>query len=582
MFRFASNLKKKGLPVESKTWQVAYEDLEFFKTLGEGNFGTVFHGTYFGTDVAIKKINDDEQKYLDREVMILKSIRHPNIVQLMGVCEHSSGLYLVTELLPGGTLRKKLKNPAVEISWPTRINICIDLARALTFLHSKEIIHRDLKSKNVLLDDHFKVKICDFGLARTMEMDGVPRRMTMCGTDDWMAPEIAAGNPYTELSDVFSFGVILLEVIFRQKPNQDAIRKSLLYGVDVRTVIERKPKDVPDRLFDVATRACAMDWASRPQMANCLQELKVTLTEYTAAEASKAQKQAAAAPPPVSIPQQTPNAAPLSPRSSAAIHHTPPPPSYPSHPSSSLPSSPPSLSIATTAPSTPQQTSNAAPLSPRSSAAPAPPPLPKSAPPPPPPPPSHTTPKPPHATSAATSSSTAPSPSSSDPSDLTDEKLIEYALTSSIRRRSTIGNHHEHLALALQQSSQQQQQPMQQQPMQQTKPSNAPTRPGGPPPKPPPPKPSGPPPNAPPNQGPISPPGRDKILHADRPGQSFRVGGQGPNSFEIFVNPLVGQRGTIDASDLKTFDEPDQSGSSGNRSKDQKPSLAHKLFGKSG
>eukprot|EP01099_Mayorella_cantabrigiensis_P003680 TRINITY_DN2780_c0_g1_i1.p1 TRINITY_DN2780_c0_g1~~TRINITY_DN2780_c0_g1_i1.p1 ORF type:complete len:384 (+),score=96.91 TRINITY_DN2780_c0_g1_i1:47-1153(+) len=194
--------ENEGLPELDSSAKVNYEDLEFGKQIGKGAFGTVWTALYFGTPVAVKVIPEQKEmmKFVQREVSLLKELRHPHIVQLIGICYHTDSILIVTEYVSGGNLHQYLKDLNFPLSWKIRIKVAKETAMAMAYLHSRSIIHRDLKCKNLLVDDPFKVKVCDFGLARALSPseDGAVKHMTLCGTDDWMAPEVILGRPYSE------------------------------------------------------------------------------------------------------------------------------------------------------------------------------------------------------------------------------------------------------------------------------------------------------------------------------------------------------------------------------------------------
>jgi len=136
-------------------FNVSFGRLKDMVPLARGNFGQVFKAVYKKNKVAVKKLLDvhDEnmQKYLMREVFNLKALSHPNVVSFVGLCKHHSGLYIVTEFVEGSTLRKILKDPSIPLSWSRRLFLALQIAVAMEYLHSKSIIHRDLKSHNVLV-----------------------------------------------------------------------------------------------------------------------------------------------------------------------------------------------------------------------------------------------------------------------------------------------------------------------------------------------------------------------------------------------------------------------------------------------
>lgn len=237
-------------------------------------------------DVAVKKIanmDDDEiQMLTEREVNMLRSIRHPNIVQFMGVCQHSSGFYIITEYVPRGCVRKWLKDERIEIRWKLRVKMSLDVARAMNYMHSKNIIHRDLKSKNLLVDENVRVKVCDFGLARNPD---ATRPMSMCGTDAWIAPEVMLGLDYNEKADVFSYGMVLAEIITRKKPNEHTLKRELPnYAVNFDELRSLTPKDCPKSFLKLTMDCLAVEPERRPDFAAVVERLKVLDEELSNAE----------------------------------------------------------------------------------------------------------------------------------------------------------------------------------------------------------------------------------------------------------------------------------------------------------
>eukprot|EP01089_Gocevia_fonbrunei_P014261 TRINITY_DN3869_c0_g1_i1.p1 TRINITY_DN3869_c0_g1~~TRINITY_DN3869_c0_g1_i1.p1 ORF type:complete len:438 (-),score=76.92 TRINITY_DN3869_c0_g1_i1:38-1351(-) len=263
-------------------WKIEYEDLVFEKEIGRGAFGAVYKGNYYGTEVAIKKILDleddpDAMIYLDREVNVLKGMRHPNIVQFIGICnDPEEGLHIVTEFVPSGDLRASLKGDKA-MSWKLRIKLAHDVACAMAYIHSRNIIHRDLKSKNLLVDEGWKVKICDFGLARTAARNN---HMTLCGTDDWMAPEVILGMQYNQKADVFSYGIVLCEIITRKKISLAFQRTPMeAFGMDVVKFKQLIPSDCPLEFAVVALECCAYEPEERPSFKELIGKLKKIMDE---------------------------------------------------------------------------------------------------------------------------------------------------------------------------------------------------------------------------------------------------------------------------------------------------------------
>lgn len=151
------------------------------------------------------------------EVEILAGLRHTNLVSLYGcTSRHSRELLLVYEYIPNGTVADHLHGERTkpgELSWPTRLNIAIETAGALKYLHASDIIHRDVKTNNILLDDNFCVKVADFGLSRLFPNHVTHVSTAPQGTPGYVDPEYHQCYQLTDKSDVFSFGVVLIELI---------------------------------------------------------------------------------------------------------------------------------------------------------------------------------------------------------------------------------------------------------------------------------------------------------------------------------------------------------------------------------
>lgn len=261
-----------------EAWNINYEDLDFGKEIGKGGFGSVYEGEYFGTPVAIKKIVEEDPDgllYLEREVNVLKGMRHPNIVQFIGIAVHEGALFIITEYVDNGNLRKFLKDPKISMPWAMRVNLAHDIACAMAYLHSRNVIHRDLKSKNLLVGDNWRLKICDFGFAR---VNASNRPMTLCGTDDWMAPEMIMGFQYDNKVDVFSYGIVLCELITRAKISDHLQRKPQeAFGLNVSQLEKLIPADCPPEFAQVAIDCCGYEPSARPSFKDIIRRLKPIL-----------------------------------------------------------------------------------------------------------------------------------------------------------------------------------------------------------------------------------------------------------------------------------------------------------------
>ncbi|CAL5022996.1 unnamed protein product [Urochloa decumbens] len=190
--------------------------------IGEGGFGPVYKGTLAdGTTVAVKKLSSKSsqgnREFLN-EIGIISALRHPNLVRLFGCCIDGDQLLLIYEFLENNSLGRALfgrSEHQLKLDWPTRYNVCLGTAKGLVYLHEEstlKIVHRDIKPSNILLDEKLQPKISDFGLAKLNDDCGrVSTRIA--GTVGYMAPEYATRGCLTRKADVYSYGVVVLEIV---------------------------------------------------------------------------------------------------------------------------------------------------------------------------------------------------------------------------------------------------------------------------------------------------------------------------------------------------------------------------------
>ncbi|KAK4362012.1 hypothetical protein RND71_017253 [Anisodus tanguticus] len=191
------------------------------KELGEGGFGTVYLGKLRdGRVVAVKRLYENNYKRVEQfrnEIEILTRLHHRNLVTLYGcTSRHGRELLLVYEYIPNGTVADHLHGEGSKpgsLSWDTRMSIAIETASALTFLHNSDVIHRDVKTNNILLDNNFCVKVADFGLSRLFPTDVTHVSTAPQGTPGYVDPQYHECYQLTSKSDVYSFGVVLIELI---------------------------------------------------------------------------------------------------------------------------------------------------------------------------------------------------------------------------------------------------------------------------------------------------------------------------------------------------------------------------------
>lgn len=226
--------------VEGPLIQFSYGELQritknFSEKLGSGGFGSVFKGTLTdSTEVAVKKLEGLRQgeKQFRAEVSTLGAIQHVNLVRLHGLCLDGSKRLLVYEYMSGGSLNSHLfHNNSSFLDWNSRYQIVLGIARGLAYLHEKCrecIIHCDIKPDNILLDKDFNAKIADFGMAKLIGRDFSRVLTTMRGTIGYLAPEWISGLPITSKVDVYSFGMMLFELLSgkRNSMHSEEVSKS--------------------------------------------------------------------------------------------------------------------------------------------------------------------------------------------------------------------------------------------------------------------------------------------------------------------------------------------------------------------
>ncbi|KAG6662522.1 L-type lectin-domain containing receptor kinase VIII.1 [Carya illinoinensis] len=195
------------------------------RIIGHGAFGTVYKGILpeTGDIFAVKKCSHNSQGKTEflSELSIIGTLRHRNLVRLQGWCHEKGEILLVYDLMPNGSLDKALFEARIPLPWPQRRKILLGVASALAYLHQEcenQVIHRDVKSSNIMLDEGFNARLGDFGLARQIEHDKSPDATVAAGTMGYLAPEYLLTGRATEKTDVFSYGAVVLEVASGRRP----------------------------------------------------------------------------------------------------------------------------------------------------------------------------------------------------------------------------------------------------------------------------------------------------------------------------------------------------------------------------
>ncbi|KAF8723492.1 hypothetical protein HU200_021439 [Digitaria exilis] len=270
----AERISDRSTGTESARSEIALDDVAEFEiqwedlTLGERSFGEVYRGEWHGTEVAVKKflqqdISSDALEEFRTEVGIMRRLRHPNVVLFMGAVTRVPHLSIVTEFLPRGSLFRLIHRPNNQLDERRRLRMALDVARGMNYLHNSTpvIVHRDLKSPNLLVDKNWVVKVCDFGLSRIKHNTFLSSRST-AGTAEWMAPEVLRNEPSDEKCDVFSYGVILWELCTLLQPWEGMNPMQVVGAVG----FQQRRLDIPGTVDPAVAEIIKRCWQTDPRM----------------------------------------------------------------------------------------------------------------------------------------------------------------------------------------------------------------------------------------------------------------------------------------------------------------------------
>ncbi|CAL5213548.1 unnamed protein product [Lathyrus oleraceus] len=293
-----NDFERSSLPRKFTYEELATATNNFAKEhkIGEGGFGGVYKGFIkdLKTHVAIKKVskgsNQGVKEYAS-EVKVISQLRQKNLVQLFGWCHKQNDLLLVYEFMENGSLDSYLFKGKGLLTWPVRYNIARGLASALLYLHEECeqcVLHRDIKSSNIMLDSSFNTKLGDFGLARLMNHETESKTTVLAGTYGYLSPEAATRGKASRESDVYSFGVVALEIACGRKAIEPSLSEEHaylvdwvweLYGVgeilkagDSRLYGEFNEKEI-ERLMIVGLWCTHVDHVQRPMIRQVVQVL---------------------------------------------------------------------------------------------------------------------------------------------------------------------------------------------------------------------------------------------------------------------------------------------------------------------
>merc|ERR1719412_2076593 len=253
-------------------WEIAFEEIQDLRWLGSGAQGAVFAGTLGSEQVAVKKVKEE----IETDIRHLRKLNHPNIVQFKGVCTLPPVYCIIMEFCPFGPLFNLLRDgkavpPKKLVEWTKQI------ASGVKYLHDHKIIHRDLKSPNVLIGKNEILKISDFGTSRTWGEQSTC--MSFAGTVAWMAPEVIRNEPCNEKVDIWSFGVLLWELLTCEIPYQNVDSSAIIWGVGSNKLNLPIPSTCPEGYKRLIKQCWANKPRNRPSFKNILMHLDIASVE---------------------------------------------------------------------------------------------------------------------------------------------------------------------------------------------------------------------------------------------------------------------------------------------------------------
>ncbi|XP_056294122.1 mitogen-activated protein kinase kinase kinase 12-like [Pseudoliparis swirei] len=237
-----------------ESWEIPFEEISDLQWVGSGAQGAVFLGKLHGQEVAVKKLRNIKET----DIKHLRKLKHPNIITFKGICTQAPCYCIIMEYCAQGQLYEVLRagrqiHPSLLMDW------AMGIAGGMNYLHLHKIIHRDLKSPNMLITYDDAVKISDFGTSK--ELSDKSTKMSFAGTVAWMAPEVIRNEPVSEKVDIWSFGVVLWEMLTGEVPYKDVDSSAIIWGVGNNSLHLPVPDSCPES-FKLLLRQC---WNCKPR-----------------------------------------------------------------------------------------------------------------------------------------------------------------------------------------------------------------------------------------------------------------------------------------------------------------------------
>ncbi|VDK41934.1 unnamed protein product [Anisakis simplex] len=269
----SSGMTNSTLTYSDDEWEIPFESITNLEWLGSGSQGAVFMGKLNGKVVAVKKVKDKEET----DIRHLQHLNHQNVIKFQGVCTQSPCYCVVMEYCGQGQLYEVIKSGR-QITKDQFAEWARQIADGMNYLHHKNIIHRDLKSPNILVDDNDILKICDFGTSHQWDKQK-STVMSFCGTPAWMAPEIIKKEPSSNKVDIWSFGVVLWELLTQEAPYKDVDSMAIIWGVGSNNLSLPIPNTAPDGMKLLLKQCWSIKPRNRPSFMHILTHIAVFKSE---------------------------------------------------------------------------------------------------------------------------------------------------------------------------------------------------------------------------------------------------------------------------------------------------------------